>query len=184
MELPTAPAEDTVEVFDIRIPKEQFVQEFSLYVLDPDGDKYHERTTTKRISFDPASIIIDIYHQGTLEKAQNELPSQIYEFEILLGKAEILSQALKREEDIYQANAFNAIPADKKLTTVEAKKNYVLAESFSDPTGILFNNYIGKSNHDIMVLKTIIKALVSHQFKCKLIYQVQYGNKKSNINIE
>lgn len=174
----------TNQVFSIRVPKDEFVQAFSLYVLDPEGDKYEERTKAIEVSFDPALLVIDIYHQGVIERAQNELPTQIFNFEMLLSKAEVLLQALEKEEEVYQGKAFNNIPADKKLTTVEAKKNYILANSFEDPTGVLFNKYIGKSKYDVAVLKTIIKALVSHQFKCKLIYQVQYGNKKPNLNLE
>jgi hypothetical protein len=174
----------TNQVFNIRVPKDEFVEAFCLYVLDPEGDKYEERTKTVEVSFDPALLVIDIYHQGVIEREQNELPTRIFNFEMLLSKAEVLLNALEKEEQVYQGRAFNNIPVDKKLTTVEAKKNYILANSFEDPVGILFNKYIGKSKYDVAVLKTIIKALVSHQFKCKLIYQIQYGNKKSTLNLE
>lgn len=171
---------DTGQVFNIRVPKGDFVQEFTFYVLDPAGDQYDKKTTTQSIKFNPNDIVIDIYNQGVIEQSQNQLPSQIYEFEMLLGKSEVLLQALEREEQIYQAKLYNDV-TDKKLGTETAKKNFILANSFEDPTGVLFNKYIAKSKYDVSALRTVIKALVSHQFKCKLIYQVQYGNKKVTI---
>lgn len=172
--------EDTSQVFDVRIPKDEFVQAFTFYVLDPKGDQYENRTSTQSIKFNPQDLVIDIYNQVVVEKHQNILPSQIYDFEMLLGKAEVLLQALEREEQIYQAKLYNDV-SDKKLGTETAKKNYILANSFEDPTGILFNKYIAKSKFDVMALRMAIKALVSHQFKCKLIYQVLYSNKKLSL---
>jgi hypothetical protein len=172
-------SESTNQVFNVRIPKDEFVQAFTFYVLDPGGDQYEKRTSTQKIEFNPQDLVIDIYNQGTVERSQNVLPSQIYDFEMLLGKAEVLLQALEREEQIYQAKLYNDV-SDKKLGTETAKKNYLLASSFEDPTGILFNKYIAKSKYDTMALRTVIKALISHQFKCKMLYQGIHGNKKIN----
>ena len=164
------------QLFKITVPKNEYLQTFTPYVIGPKGDEFSSKTTIQEIKFDPQEIVIDVYNQKEIEKHQNNLPSQIWEYEMALGKCEVLLQALEREEQIYSAQQYNSIP-DKMTET--AKKSKILANSLSDVTGQLFWQYIGIVKNDILVLKTCIKALVSHQFKCKTIYETLYGKKKS-----
>jgi hypothetical protein len=164
------------QVYKITVPKNEFVQTFTPYVIGPNGDEYSKKTIFEEISFNPQDIVIDIYNQGIIEEHQNKLPTQIWQFEMLLGKAEVLLQALEREEQIYAAQKYNSI-SDKITET--AKKSKIVADSLTDTVGILFWQYIAKSKNDTLILKTCIKALISHQFKCKVLYQTLYGKQKS-----
>ena len=177
--------------YEIRIPKDELIESFGIYVLNPINtdnlfdteshkyrqdfnDKYLEFTRIESIEFDPSRLVIDLHNQEILEDESNKIQTTLFEYEHIANKVQVLYESLVREEEIYKAQLYENANATK-WKAVSDRTAHILAQSLSDPVGQKFWAYIGKAKNDLAELRIITKALTNHMFKCKMIYQARYS---------
>lgn len=177
---------DTSKTFLIKVPKNEYLQEFTDYVISNTGDLYEKKTEDVSVKFDPAALVIDIYNKIILEKDLNETPSRIWELEHIKSQAEVLLESIQREEEIWSGTEYQRIFQDEydlpgtKKSTEAGKKYAIMSKALDDPIGQLFWKYIGRSKQDIKTLDICIKALTSHLFKCKQLYDSLYAKRSES----